>query len=108
MIAHVLLAVSMLLSSVTATAAQLCPRNGPGVERAAACFDTSDHGRRVWPQYLKQLRPDRHGFATVLISEPRELVAVNRQGTVIVSGIVHTGDFDYPNAHLGIGRFSVN
>jgi hypothetical protein len=45
-------------------------------------------------------------MTTILIGEPRELVAVDRRGKIVIPDIRHTGDFDYPNAHLGIGRFS--
>ncbi|MCD2519170.1 hypothetical protein LQ564_22975 [Massilia sp. G4R7] len=99
-----LLLVSLLLGAPAMAAP--CPAvDGATVEWAASCFAADKGGRRLKPQYLKQLRFDRSGHATAVISEPRELVALDRQGRVVVPGIRHAGDFDYPDAEGGIGRF---
>lgn len=99
--------IASLLLSTGAIAADPCPAGSPGTEWASTCFETDHTGRRVKSPYLKRLRFDRHGYATVMISEPRELVAVNRRGKVVVPGIVHTGDDDFPHAYGGIARFTI-
>lgn len=82
-----------------------CPPTKRGEDWAAGCFQADGDGRRVKPHYLKRLTPDRRGITTVMIEHPRELVAVDRRGKVVVPGIRHTGDFDYRDAEGGIGRF---
>lgn len=99
--------VAGLLLSAEAIAGDRCPAEAQGLEWASTCFVNDHKGRRVKPQYLKRLSFDRRGYTTVVISEPRELVAINRHGRVIVPGIMHTGDFDFPNAHGGIARFTI-
>jgi hypothetical protein len=105
MITQSTILVTILLWSTAATAADLCPATSPGAEWAATCFETDHASRRVKRPYIKHLRPNDQGYATVIISEPRELVAIDRDGKVVVPGIVHTGDFDFPTAHGGVGRF---
>jgi hypothetical protein len=45
--------------------------------------------------------------ALIVIERPRELVAVDEAGKVIIPGIRHTGDFDYPDPPEGLGRYDV-
>jgi hypothetical protein len=97
----------LLLASYApfASATELCPPTNLNVEWSAKCFERKDDSRQVRRDFIKNLRVNRFGVTTILIVEPRELVAVDRSGRVVIPGIRHTGDFDYPNAHLGIGRF---
>ncbi|AVR98058.1 WG repeat-containing protein [Pseudoduganella armeniaca] len=62
--------------------------------------------RHVKPQYLGRLKWNRAGYALVSRADAFDLMAVNRQGKVVVPGIYHTGDFDYPDAERGVGRFA--
>jgi len=102
---HIVVLLAALLLHAPAKAAHPCPETSGNPEWAASCFVADKGGRRLKPQYLKGLQFDSRGFTTLVISEPRELVAVNRQGKVVVPGIRHTGDFDYPDAEGGIARF---
>lgn len=88
--------------------ADLCPATQTGEEWSSECFLVNGSERTVKPQYLKHISANRHGMAVITIAAPREMVAVNRAGAVVIPGIRHTGDFDYPNAQHGIGRFSVD
>ncbi|GAB3384245.1 WG repeat-containing protein [Massilia agri] len=105
MMRHICILFAAMLLNVPAMAADACPEKGADGEWAASCFNTDKSGRRLKPQHHKHLRFDSSGHATLVISEPRELVAVNRQGKVVVPGIRHTGDFDFPDAEGGIARF---
>lgn len=102
-----LLACLALLAIAPARAAQPCPSAKQGGDWSAACFAGEGSERRVKPQYLKRLAWNQHGMATILVAEPRELLAVDRSGKVVIPNIRHTGDFDYPAAERGIGRFSI-
>ena len=82
-----------------------CPPTNLNKDWSAACFAKTGDGRRVKPNYINNLRLNQYGRTTIMIADPRELVAVDRDGKVVIPGIRHTGDHDYPNAHLGIGRF---
>jgi hypothetical protein len=81
---------------------EACPGEG---EWAAACFETSAGTRQLKPQYRSRLATGKSGVAVIAIAEPREMVAVDRRGVVIVPGIFHTGDFDYPTAEQDVARF---
>lgn len=85
-----------------------CPPTKSGDEWSAQCFTGKGDERKVKRQYLKRINANRHGMAVITIEDPREMVAVNRRGVVVVPNIRHTGDFDYPTADRGIGRFAVN
>ena len=85
-----------------------CPRTKSGNEWSAQCFMENGGERKVKPRYLKRLDVNRYGMAVIVIEEPREMVAVNRRGVVVVPNIRHTGDFDYPTADRGIGRFAMD
>ncbi|QGZ39159.1 hypothetical protein IP92_02614 [Pseudoduganella flava] len=97
----------VLHGAAAAHGAEPCPRAAGGAEWSAQCFTGQGGERRVKPKYLGRLAWNEHGMATVLIAEPRELLAVDRTGRVVVPNIRHTGDFDFPQAAHGIGRFDV-
>lgn len=98
-----LLACLFALSAGCATAAnEACPGDG---EWAAACFETSAGKRQLKPEHRSKLAFEKSGMAVIVIAEPREMVAVDRRGIVIVPGIFHTGDFDYPTAVQHVARF---
>lgn len=99
-----LFAALLMICDPFVLAAETCPPR-QDAEWSAQCFERAGESRRVKAEFIKNLRTDRSGLATILIAEPRELVAVNHEGKVILPGIRHTGDFDYPNAESGIGRF---
>jgi len=96
-----------LLPALDTPAAAPCPDTRLGRDWSPKCFETVGSRRQVKQAYRSKLRFDRHGFVTVRIGDPLELVAVNRQGAVVIPGIYFWGDFDYPNAYGGISRFSV-
>ncbi len=103
MIRAFLLAYWFAMTAGCATAAnEVCPNVD---EWAASCFETAAGKRQLKPEYRSRLALEKSGVALIVIAEPRELVAVNRSGAVIVPGIFHTGDFDYPTAEQGVGRF---
>ena len=85
-----------------------CPRTKSGNEWSAQCFMENGGERKVKPRYVKRINANRHGMAVITIEDPREMVAVNRRGVVVIPNIRHTGDFDYPTADRGIGRFAIN
>ncbi|MES2319383.1 MAG: WG repeat-containing protein [Pseudomonadota bacterium] len=87
-----------------APAEGLCPQADK--EWSAQCFEESGGVRRIKSQHLKRIVVDKSGHAVIVIDQPRELVAVDRKGVVVVPGIFHTGDFDYPDAEKNLGRFS--
>ncbi|MEW6761428.1 MAG: hypothetical protein AB1437_11435 [Pseudomonadota bacterium] len=105
MMLHIGVLLAAMLFTTPAEAADACPEKGENTEWAASCFEANKGGRRLKPQYVKHLRFDRSGHATLVIIEPREVVAVNRQGKVVVPGIRYTGDFDFRDAEGGIARF---
>jgi len=100
---------SILLACLFALAAGcVSAAEGPcpaGDEWAAGCFENSGAMRQVKPQYRNRLAAKKSGITVITIAEPREVVAVDRQGVVVIPGIFHTGDFDYPTAAQGVGRF---
>jgi len=99
----ILLACLSALAAGCVSAAQApCPA---GDEWAAGCFENSGAMRQVKPQYRNRLAAKKSGITVITIAEPREVVAVDRQGVVVIPGIFHTGDFDYPTAVQGVGRF---
>lgn len=89
-------------------AADPCPSTKTGGEWSAQCFQGKGGERKVKPRYLKRIAANRYGMAVITIAAPREMVAVDRSGVVVVPNIRHTGDFDYPTAEHGVGRFAVN
>ena len=100
-----LLALLLFLRAPAASATDLCPPTSQHQEWSVQCFQDEAGQRTVKPMFRNQLAVNRDGMTTIMIADPRELVAVDRQGRVVISGIEHVGDFDYPNAEAGIGRF---
>ena len=104
-----LVAVVLMLASFCANAAvgveDKCPVQKKAARWSQSCFETAGEVRRVKAEYKKRIVPNKFGFETIALSEPLELVAVNREGVVVIPGIAHAGDFDYPTAERGIGRF---
>jgi hypothetical protein len=105
MITKTVFAYLIALFMSTASAADECPSAGRRTEWSEKCLDSKGDTRFVKREFIDRLRFNKQGVATIMITAPRELVAINRRGEVIVSGIRHTGDFDYPSAEKGIGRF---
>lgn len=98
----------LLCAGVTATAtAASCPQTNKDHEWSADCFESTANGRRVKAEYLRNMRPKKSGVDVIAIKQPRELLAVDRRGRVLISHINHTGDFDYPTAPDNMGRFGV-
>lgn len=90
------------------TAASMCPPTDKDHEWPGACFAANQSGeRQVRPHYVKNIRLNRQGVALIMIERPRELVAVDAAGKVVIPGIRHVGDFDYPTAPYGLGRYDV-
>lgn len=102
-----LLLLFMLATCLDAAAKDTCPSQESGYW-AAACFMTEGEVRRIKPQYLKRLKLDKSGFDVIFVEETLERLAVNRKGVVVIPGIRWTGDFDYPDAEGGVGRFAAN
>jgi hypothetical protein len=98
-------ALMLALMTVSCSAAESCPSSAQQGDWDAACFAGSGQQRRVKQEHLDKLKFDDSGHALIVIERPRELVAVDRRGMVVVPGIYHTGDFDYPHARAGLGRF---
>lgn len=90
----------------TSGAASLCPSTNSKDDWFAQCFERKEDGRHVKAAYRKNIHVDKRGVALIVIAEPREFVAVDRRGRVVVPGIVYWGDFDLPNEHNGMNRFS--
>lgn len=105
-----LVAVVSMLASFCANAAvdvdDKCPLQKKGARWSQSCFETKGEVRQVKAEYRNRIVPNKFGFETIALSESLELVAVNREGVVVVPGIAHTGDFDYPTAERGVGRFN--
>lgn len=107
MTAKILIACLCAIVAMPALAADACPPNGRDVEWSAQCFEMKGGIRQIKAAFRNKLNVNRNGMTTIMITRPRELVAVDRRGRVVVPGIYHTGEFDYPNAENGIGRFEV-
>ncbi|KRC03749.1 MULTISPECIES: hypothetical protein [unclassified Duganella] len=109
MMRQTLVALVWLLASFCASAAveveDKCPLLKKGTRWSQSCFETKGEVRQVKAEYRNRIVPNKFGFETIGLSESLELVAVNREGVVVVPGIVHAGDFDYPTAEHGVGRF---
>ncbi|MYN29881.1 hypothetical protein [Duganella levis] len=98
-------ALLVALMPVACSAAASCPPSSPDEDWSAACFTGQRAVRQLKREYLARLKFDRSGHAVIVIERPRELVALDRRGVVVVPGIYHAGDFDYPHARAGLGRF---
>ena len=101
------LALLLVVGCTYATAAApKCPSTQANGQWSAECFETAGETRRVRSQYRKNIVPNKFGRAVIVIEEPFEVLAVDRQGFVVVPGIYAGGGLDYPKAEAGIGRFS--
>ncbi|WP_426343511.1 hypothetical protein ACN9MU_23170 [Pseudoduganella sp. R-32] len=102
----------LVLAPLCALAAKpACPARDGGEEWSPLCFTVREGVRQLKPQYLRKLAFEKSGKALIVIDGdpgPNEVVALDRRGRVVVPGIYHTGDFDYPYAPLGVGRFREN
>jgi hypothetical protein len=94
-------AVFLLCCAAHGSAADLCPRTDVSAEWSARCFQTTGAARKVKARFINRLRT---APTTILITETRELVAIDAHGRVIVPNIAYTGDFDMTNPD-GIERF---
>lgn len=93
------------LTCVSCTSAELCPPTDRQQAWSKACFAEEGGTRHVKPAHIKQIKGNAAGITTIMITDPPELVAVDRTGVVIIPHIVHTGDFDFPGASAGLARF---
>jgi hypothetical protein len=99
------------LCTAPAAAAPMCPATHPKAvsEWSLGCFEQQGDALKVKPRYLGRLRVNRAGVTLIVVSTPRDplaLLAVGRDGAIVVPNIRHVGDFDMPNPD-GIGRFDV-
>jgi hypothetical protein len=101
---HCMLLLCALLAS-PAWAAEPCPPTDQDLEWSPQCFESINGERRVMHQYLRKLRVNRAGVATMRIDGTFEMLAVDRRGKVLVPHIYFSGDFDYPSAPGNVGRF---
>jgi hypothetical protein len=107
-LAFLLLTAIMLASPFPshAEAEEPCPDSRLGEsEWSSECFETLGNQRRVKKQHRRKIRFDRRGFATIRISAPIELVAINRKYVVAIPGIYFGGENDYPLNPAKISRF---
>lgn len=102
MMSRLFIAVCLVCCVGHGSAAGPCPRTDLNAEWSARCFQTTGATRKVKGRFVNRLRS---APTTILISETRELLAVDARGRVILPNIVYTGDFDRPNPD-GIGRYS--
>jgi hypothetical protein len=102
-----LLFLFMLATCLDAAAKIKCPSPKSG-RWPAACFTTEGEVRRIKSPYLKRLELGKSGFDVISVEETHEWLAVDRKGVVVIPGIYWTGDFDYPDAEGGVGRFESN
>lgn len=97
----------LLATCLHAAAHAACPSKETDTW-SADCFTTEGETRRLKPQYLKRIKPDKTGVDLLWNDETRYFDAVNRKGLVVMPGIYVTGDFDYRQAEKGVSRFSSN
>lgn len=95
------------LISLSCTSAELCQSTDSKHEWSSECFAGSGAARHVKPKYVKNIVPNKAGFATLIIGNPRELVAVDGSGAIKIPNIFYTGDFDFSDAKQGLGRFQI-
>ena len=101
----------LILSSLCASLAQaapMCPTTHAREtsEWSVQCFEKHGEALKVKPRYVRKLRVNRAGVTLIMVSEIFALLAVGRDGTIVVPNIRHLRDFDLPNPD-GIGRFDV-
>jgi hypothetical protein len=98
-------ALCAMLVTVSCSAVETCPPTDQKAQWSASCFEGSAAARHVKREHLANIVADQTGHATILIGQPRELVAVDRRGVVVLPNIRHTGDYDYPDGRGGLARF---
>jgi hypothetical protein len=104
MIRRLFIVAFLMACAANGFASETCPRTDWSTEWSKACFEVHGAVRKVKGQFVSKLRPSG-GPIKILISETRELLAVDARGRVILPNIVYTGDFDLPNPD-GVGRFA--
>lgn len=72
-----------------------CPLTSKNLEWSAACFETTLAGRQVKAPYLKNIIRNRKGHAAIVITEPPELVSLDRRGKIVPLKKDYLGDFDF-------------
>lgn len=111
MIGNLIIALWLALLAPIAWSADLCPPTNTGKAWSVKCFEGESNNRRIKSEFIKKVRANAYGMAKISIEDspdmPREVIAVDRYGKVVIPNIHHTGDFDYPSAYHGVGRFSV-
>jgi hypothetical protein len=75
---------------------------------ATRCFAGAGAERHIKPGFVRNIRVKKNGYSTISLSDKLEVVAVDRRGRVAVPGIYFSGDFDYPDAENGLGRFEAS
>jgi len=103
MIRRLLVATFLMACAANGVASEICPRTNLSTEWSEKCFEVHGAVRKVKSQFVSKLRPSGNAIK-ILISETRELLAVDSRGRVILPNIAYTGDFDLPNPD-GVGRF---
>ena len=98
-----MLAALLMLAVAACSAVEPCGTGGR--DWASSCFTEVGGVRQVKPAYLGNIPFGAGEHATIVIGQPRELVAVDHRGVVVVPGIFHTGDFDYPPPNGELVRF---
>lgn len=110
MMARLIIALLLTMWTVDTWASDPCPPTNLDKEWSVACFDTDGDTRRVKNDFIDRINVSSYGTATILVGDtpdlPHELIAVDRQGNVVVPNIRHTGDLDHLDAFRGLGRFS--
>lgn len=104
-----ILLVLFLMGFVTASASATVKAKCSPQQWEEACFLTSANGRQLIPRYLKRVRFQKNGFAALTVTLEdggHEILAINRKGTVVLSGI-YNGDPDYREAEGGLAPFYV-
>lgn len=103
MIRRLFIVAFLMACAANGFASDVCPRTDLSTEWSEKCFEVHGAERKVKGQFVSKLRSNG-GVIKILISETRELLAVDSRGHVILPNIVYTGDFDLPNPD-GVGRF---
>lgn len=102
--------VVLLISCVTqAAVADTGPKRAacPGVydDWSDVCFKAKGSATFVKPRHRKHLSYGRDGHASVM-TRSSGLVAINRQGKVVMTHIAFAGDFDFRDAQAGVSRYA--
>lgn len=88
-------------------AQDLCPYASKTREWDASCFELTKTERTVKKQHRNKLVFDRKGFATLIITSPPELIAINRRGLVVELKEAHLSKFEFEPGDEGhLARFA--